>query len=471
MASVCYYIEEKDVPKVSSNNKNNDLFEYTLDYNNFVEYIDDLIDSFDFDDLKYFLNDLIVEDRNIFRQFMSFKKSFSEEDKKIYEQMLNSILYNEIKFNDNTEFIQELEDFVDVDLMLWYSNESYDFVIFLIEGILIKLATITNISETSQLEDIIDKIDDILSKIERVYNKEYNNQISDIFTEVSENYSDTVFINKFSSLFKKYNLKDNPNGMITLLKKQLEELSDFKKLEKIKEIIKVMKKAKYSNQQIISFLEENLEVEGCEELLSTYYISNGQKDKAIALLRRFCSEGYYNPRSVNALEELKKIYLKDGDDSYVKCIEHEIFMHNIYSEENIQLLKDYYKSDWNIKRNEIIMHYQKHLYDFNLYKFLLNEQKYEEFKNNILNNHSFHELKRYHEVLVERFPDELFETYKDMVEDLLLEAKPKNYIESAEMLKQMMEISGKEDKVFLFIEELKEEYPRRTMMLKEFEKI
>ncbi len=151
MASVCYYIEEKDVPKVSSNNKNNDLFEYTLDYNNFVEYIDNLIDSFDFDDLKYFLNDLIVEDRNIFRQFMSFKKSFSEEDKKIYEQMLNSILYNEIKFNDNTEFIQELEDFVDVDLMLWYSNESYDFVIFLIEGILIKLATITNISETSQL--------------------------------------------------------------------------------------------------------------------------------------------------------------------------------------------------------------------------------------------------------------------------------------------------------------------------------
>lgn len=471
IACVCYHIEENNIPKVSSDNFDRTRFEYTLDYNSFVDYVDDQIDTFEFDDLKYFLNNLIVENRNVFRDFMSFRNHFSKEDEVIYEQMLNSILYREVKVKGNKKFINELSDFVCYDLPVWCSNESYDFVIFLVSSILIRLAMITYMSETKELEDIIDKLDDVLSHITKLNNIKYNNQISDIFKDIADKYSDTIFIDKFTDLFKKYTIKDSSRMMIKLLEKQLEEEDNYYKLDKIKEILELMEKAKYSNEEIISFLKDYVNVEGCEILLSKYYVKNGEKNKAILLLRSFCSDGFYDPRSMNALEELKKIYLKDNDESYVQCIEHEIYIHHLYSKENIDLLREYYKSNWNIQRNKIIKHYQENLHDYNLYNFFLNEGNYEEFKRNIFSNSKFHELRKYHDILVERFPDELYETYRMMVEDLLLESKPKNYKESAEILKQMKKMPDKEESVKDFIDKLKELYPRRTRMIKEFEKV
>lgn len=58
-----------------------------------------------------------------------------------------------------------------------------------------------------------------------------------------------------------------------------------------------------------------------------------------------------------------------------------------------------------------------------------------------------------------------------MVEELLIESKPKNYTESAEILKQMKKIPDKGDSVNDFINELNGRYPRRTRMIKELKKV
>lgn len=51
----------------------------------------------------------------------------------------------------------------------------------------------------------------------------------------------------------------------------------------------------------------------------------------------------------------------------------------------------------------------------------------------------------FHDILMERFPDELYETYHEMVNDLLVESKPKNYTQSVDVLGQMKKMPGRED--------------------------
>ena len=221
---------------------------------------------------------------------------------------------------------------------------------------------------------------------------------------------------------------------------------------------------------IIEFIERHTNITGYWKILAKYYAKDDRLNDAIKILESKCTDYRYDNNSVIALELLKEIYINADDKRYVDCIERLIFNYTYYSDENMSLLKEYYKKLWPEKKNEI-MNYYKKTDKNNMLDLLLFDEEYESFKNIIFESPDIYTLHRYEKILKKMYPSELLNAYKKIILNILKEAKLKNYLDACNILEDMKKIPDSENIRTELIKYLITLYPRRSRMIEEFEKL
>ena len=464
-ACVCYHLEEKYVKKIQTNSNDYKLFDKTLKDEDFEEYLENELSNYNIEELKSFIIDISLEDNNIYRKLINKKDKLNTADLRIYKLRLNTLLNEAININDNYDFIRNLNSFIEEDLEKVEDNQ---LKLELIESICIKLASI----EYVQDEDYFNNTLYILEKkIDQLLEKENNlsHEIERIFKYIAINYPNTAFIDNFEILFDKYIITTDKELELHLMEQELDRCNRYNKFNTLKEIINQLDENDYSYNTIIEFIEKHKNIKGYWKILATYYANDNRFDDAVKLLESKCRDYRYDTDSITALELLKQIYLNVGDTKYINCIERLIFNYNHYSDENMNLLKNYYK-DWPDKKSQIMEHYEKNN-DNHLLDLLLFEEDYESFKKLIFNNTNIHQLHRYEHILKKIYPSELLDAYEKLVLNILKEAKLKNYLKACNIFKDMIKIPNGKDKTEKLIKYLIECYPRRGRMIVEFKKI
>ncbi len=470
MACVCYYIDNKEIKPVTRQD-NRDIFSDTISDEEFTTYLENKVSNTDYEFIMETLIDILRSNDNEFYEFMYLNDNMDDTDRSIYKKRLNNILRQDIDILDSQEFTDKLNDYISNACGNLLLLEEYNLVLDLIEAILTRIASISYVNDTFEFEMIMDDLDKFVEKILEKTGNSHIKRIENIFRKIAENYSDTLFIEKFTQMYKKY-VYDDKDTQIKLLVKELENKDDFFKLEKITEIVEIMKQSDATTSDIIEFLEDYLMLYGIENILVPLYLENNQVNDAISLLGDVCEDSSYSPRSINSLKQLKKIYLDMNDEKYVETINTLIYKHNHYSKENIKLLKEYYEDEWPVYEKKILDYYHKHIkHSDSIYYYLLDKEDYEKFKECLLEEADYPTIKHFQQIMIDRYPNELLETYTDIVYRTLETANVKNYKKSVKIIKQMKKIPDSEDRIIQLVNNIKNRYPHRSRLIKELKNI
>ncbi|MBE6493795.1 MAG: hypothetical protein E7Z84_04195 [Methanosphaera stadtmanae] len=471
LAETLFYIEKYQITEKTF--KHNSLTKYSkLSDVQFEKYLEKDIKNIDENELREFLINILIDNKEIYKNYISsFKDELSETDVDIILKKLNNILKYDIGVTlANDKFYEPITSFLNNEMIEYASHDEISYKIYM--KIYEKIISTKVLLDSHDYSLILENINsEIISKLKTIKTED-KQYITTELENMIKNYPDNLFAIQLKELIQKVSPLNNAPISINLLKQQILVSNSYEEDEEyLSQIVELMKENKSSDQEIINTLEEYTDNFYTIQLLIPYYIKTNTEYKALKLLENYINESsVYDTNRPIALIELKNLHYKLTNMSmYTFLVTQLIREYNYYNEDDFDILKNE-SSDWNNIKQEIIDTYQI-ISSINLCKFYLYNDMTQKFEEKIFQHPNIELLTEFKDILIKKSPEKLRNAYEEIIYELLRVAKRSKYRKVAKILKLIKELPNSQYHIRRIKKDLKREYPQRKALFDEINDI
>ena len=440
LAALLYFLEENEENDVESDD----------------ESIEELFESIDDERLKeFFLEELYVnwELKNKFRlQFAS------KVDENYYKSKLDNIIYED-------DFSFELSYFIREDIEFLFDKKEYGLILELVDDAFISSCYKLEYPWNDNYYDNLKEIGEVISRLSstNISDEVFEWLVSVVRYKCDEDYANIFFEILFSNFNLKYQLEDKYDLVNAIIPKTNSYYRESYILAKIR----LMHDLNYPQSEIDDFRLKYLKYPKVRQQFIDEAIELKDYSKAIKLIKTGILNSKYDSDKHQFHIQLKELYLKSDDlDNYKKEL-FQIIIKYCDIDDYKELKKQYEKNEWAEIREEIF----KSCIDCN--RFLNECYDYEGLYDNLIDN-IFHEadLSLYKNKLSKDYSGRLLEKYSKIANQKVSKTgSRKHYRDIADLLNEMLSISGGEKVVSEMLNEWKVKYKNRPAMWDEFKRV
>lgn len=418
--------------------------------------IEDLFKSVDDERLKeFFLEELYVnwELKNKFLLEFSTKV-----DENYYKSKLDDIIYE-----DN--FSYELSSFIREDIEFLFDKKEYNLILDLLDDAYFMSCQQLEYPWNDEYYDNLEEIGDVIS---RLSDTSICDEVFEWLMSVVRYKSDEDYINIFFEiLFSKFKLKYQLEEKYDLVNDIIPKTNSFYTESYVLAKIQLMYELGISQGEIDEFRVKSLKYPKVRQQLIDEAIKINDNSKAIKLLKVGIQSSKYDYDKHQFHIQLKELYLKTDDlENYKKQLLQMIIKY-CEIDDYKELKKQYDEREWNVIREEIY----RDCMDCNTF---LNEcYAYEELYDRLIDNISHKaDLSYYKNLISKDYSEQLLEKYYLIANQKVRNTgSRKHYRDIAEILNEMLSVSGGEKVVSEILNQWKVKYKNRPAMWDELRKV
>lgn len=446
------------------------------------ETLKEIINNANEDDVKNYLYDVLINDQLSALDFkLTINKEMTSSDIKRYLSCVDEI-FDQYKGKNNRILVANYSALL-LHLLSFLMNygetmidKQYYKEAFILSSYIFSKINSSDIYDDKGTRDHLNS--ECLSLWDKILDKCDNQTIEYIFHWLMD-YLDRSLLNHYTDIFFLNHFKDEDHlkDKLIYLNEHLYQESHKGYMDELgiqrcgDMCIIVLKQLKYSYEQIHEYLKDYWHYAFIRQQYIIYCLNHQLYDEAILILEDSLQIDTKKEYIIQYRNQLKDIYLKLGDEeAYKKQLWYSLTVDNPGNFDDYLKLKALYSEDeWkDISEDIFLILPDDYPFDV-LYK---EEKLYDRLLEYVINKHNFAYLYKYDDILVDKYPKQILQAYKTILEERVKHtAYRETYRSWVTNLIRMREIDGGEKIVEEIVHEWKIKYRNRKALMQELERL